>query len=258
MPPKKEARASLKHKSHVPLKRKAVIPKQLKPGKAIDSWIQWANVSENRAGLLSGLQSFDYLGTAAINYDKDEDAMAKELARRAGKARTPTSFTISTTYRHRGNEAMHYNSYIVIPQPGRLELHKFDPGLGKWDGMTKDIDAWVESSIKPKGKAVQTYDHSVPLQKCTKDHMCRSWSMAWLLDADLHGLRDNDAHYSQLAKASPSALDHMQAWLEWWNQDDAVANNVALDIAEKHNVSMQVAQDAFFSQVSAHKFLQSK
>lgn len=243
----------------MPAKRKkAAVPKKLKPDKAIQSWIQWANVSSNRAGLLSALHNFDYLGTAAINYDKDEEAAARKIARLAAAARTPTSFTISTTHRHRGNEAMHYNSYIVIPQQDRVQLHKFDPGVGRWDGMTKEIDSWVARSVRPKGKAVVHYDHSVPLQKCTKDHMCQSWSMAWLLDADLYGLQNNDVHYSQLANAAPSALGHMQAWLEWWSQDDAVASNVALDIAEKHQVPMEIAQDAFVSQVSARKFLQSK
>lgn len=241
-----------------PMPPKKQIPMKLKPDKAIHSWIEWANVSSNRASLLSALHNFKYLGTAAINYDKTEDAIAGRLARLASASKTPTSFTVSTTRRHRGNEAMHYNSYVVIPRAHAVELHKFDPGVGKWDGMTRDIDAWVQRSIKPKGRSVVLYDHSVPLQKCTKDHMCQSWSMAWLLDADLHGLPNNDVAYAQLARSAPSALEHMQAWVEWWNADDAVADNVALDVAEKHGVTPEIARSAFLSQVSARKFLQSK
>ena len=200
-----------------------------------------------------------HLGTAAINYDKKEDAIARSIAKLAAETKVPVSFTVSTTTRHRGNEAMHYNSFYVRPTKTSLELHRFDSGVGRWDGMTKEISTWVTKSIKPKGKKpVVVHDHSVPLQKCTKDHMCQSWSMAWLLDADVNGLEQTDRHYSSLAEDPLKAMQHMQSWLEFWNKDPEVAYNLVLDIMEKHDVSESVAKETLKKQIADRKFRQMK
>jgi hypothetical protein len=251
--------ASKRSKPDKATPQKVVVPAKLKPDIAIRRYIEWMNVSHNRDYLLSATQKFTHLGTAALKYSPAEDKIAASIVRKAKHAKKPVSFTVSVTEKYPKDHVMHYNAYIVEPYATGTLLHKFDPGVGKWDGMTAEIDKWVAKSFK--GDNVFFKDHSVPVQKCTKDHMCQTWTVSWLLENDLKGLNATDKMFASFAtaKSAQPAKKHLQDWMEWWTSNEPyVVSGVVEHIATKDKVAPEVAHASFSQQIERQKFQQAK
>lgn len=133
-----------------------------------------------------------------------------------------------------GDCVAHFNSCLVQNTADGLQVDRFDPGHQQWDSCTAQLvmafEPFMTSAFRKNVVFNDVTGAAMP-QKQLKDHMCQTWSLAWLIELNKAG---GDPHSASTCMAAlttkKKAATYLQDLLREWIAMHAFWNDVKQDI----------------------------